>query len=345
MSSRPVAVSLHARNPTAKVAAHRNGGSRAMNSSVTTKLVTAAAAFLICAGVTTRGGDAARAAEPPSPGAEVMVVKAVTFCFSDTIGVTGFLVPREEAIVNLDAEGYRISEMMVKEGATVTAGQDMVKLARLTAESAPNPQALPGARPMPATMVLKSPAAGLVTRSTAMIGAVASMLQREPLFRIMINGEIELEADVPSIHVHKLRADGRQTARVELENGTELTGRVRMVPGEVDRMTQLAKVRLSVDRSPALRVGMFARATIDASRSCGVAVPRAAVTYRTEGTSVQLIRNNVVETKKIVTGLTSDTDIEVRTGVLEGDVLVASAGTSLHDGDKVKPVLAKRPDE
>jgi multidrug efflux pump subunit AcrA (membrane-fusion protein) len=317
-----------------------------MNSPVSTRFVTAAAAFLICACVTTRGGDAARAAEPPSPGAEVMVVKAVTFCFSDTIGVTGFLVPREEAIVNLDAEGYRISEMMVKEGATVTAGQDMVKLARLSAEAAPNPQLPPGARPpMPATMVLKSPAAGLVTRSTAMIGAVASMMQREPLFRIMINGEIELEADVPSIHVHKLRADGRQTARVELENGTELTGRVRLVPGEVDRMTQLAKVRLSVNRSPALRVGMFARATIDASRSCGVAVPRAAVTYRTEGTSVQLIRNNVVETKKIMTGLTSDTDIEVRAGVVEGDVLVASAGTSLHDGDKVKPVFLKRPDE
>jgi RND family efflux transporter MFP subunit len=195
-------------------------------------------------------------------------------------------------------------------------------------------------------MVLKSPAAGLVTRSTAMIGAVASIAMRaEPLFRIMINNEIELEVDVPSIHVPKLRADGRQSARVELENGTEVSGRVRLVPGEVDRMTQLARVRLSIDRSPSLRVGMFARAAIDASRSCGVAVPRAAVTYRTEGTSVQLIRNGVVETRQIRTGLKSDTDIEVRDGVREGDILVASAGTSLHDGDAVKPVYVRRPDE
>jgi multidrug efflux pump subunit AcrA (membrane-fusion protein) len=318
---------------------------------VPTKIVTAFAALLIGAAILTSRGDAVRAAEPPSPGAEVTVVKAVTFCFSDTIGVTGFLVPREEAIVNLDAEGYRISETLVKEGATVTAGQDLVKLARLSAETAPNPQLPPGAqaqaqaRALPATMVIKSPAAGLVTRSTAMIGAVASMMQREPLFRIMINSEIELEVEVPSIHVHKLRADGRQTARVEVENGTEVSGRVRLVPGEVDRMTQLAKVRLSIDRNPSLRVGMFARATIDASRSCGVAVPRSAVTYRTDGTSVQVIRNNVVETKRIVTGLTSDTDIEVRNGVAEGDVLVASAGTSLHDGDKVKPVYRKGPDE
>jgi multidrug efflux pump subunit AcrA (membrane-fusion protein) len=316
-----------------------------MNSPVPTKIIAAAIAFLIGAGVGAPRGDIARAAEPQSAGADVVAVKAVTYCFSDMIGVTGYLVPREEAIVNLDADGYRISETLVKEGATVTTGQDLVRLARLSAEGQ-NPQAPPGARPLPATMVLKSPAAGLVTRSTAMIGAVASIAMRaEPLFRIMINNEIELEVDVPSIHVPKLRADGRQNARVELENGTEVSGRVRLVPGEVDRMTQLARVRLSIDRSPSLRVGMFARAAIDASRSCGVAVPRAAVTYRTEGTSVQLIRNGVVETRQISTGLKSDTDIEVRSGVREGDVLVASAGTSLHDGDAVKPVYVKRPDE
>jgi len=60
---------------------------------------------------------------------------------------------------------------------------------------------------------------------------------------------------------------------------------------------------------------------------------------------VQVIRNGVVETRRIRTGLRSDTDIEIRDGVTEGDVLVASAGTSLHDGDAVKPVYVKRPDE
>jgi multidrug efflux pump subunit AcrA (membrane-fusion protein) len=311
-----------------------------MNSPVS-KLVVSATAWLIGLGMPP--DDAAWAAEPPAPGAEVMAVKAVTYCFSDTIGVTGFLVPREEAIVNLDADGYRISETLVKEGATVTSGQELVRLTRLSAEGQ-NVPAPPGARPGPATMVLKAPAAGLVTRSTATVGAVAS-LRAEPLYRIMINAEIELEVEVPSIQLPKLRADGRQTARVEVENGTEVAGRVRLVPGEVDRMTQLGRVRLSIDPNPSLRIGMFARAAIDASRSCGVAVPRSAVTYRTEGTSVQVIRNGVVETRRIRTGLRSDTDIEIRDGVTEGDVLVASAGTSLHDGDAVKPVYLKRPDE
>jgi multidrug efflux pump subunit AcrA (membrane-fusion protein) len=308
-----------------------------MNSPVTLKIMVVVAAGLIGVGVDALRADAAPPGGAQPQGAEVMAVQAVTYCFADTIGVTGFLVPHEEAIVNLD-DGYRISETLVKEGATVTNNQDLVRLTRLETPT------VPGMRPGPATMVLKAPAAGLITRSTAVVGAVASP-RAEPLFRIMINGEIELEVDVPSIHVTKLKADGRQTARVEVENGTELTGRVRLVPGEINPMTQLGRVRLSIDRNPSLRVGMFARAAIDASRSCGVAVPRSAVTYRTEGTSVQLIRDGVVKSQPIVTGLTSDTDIEIKNGVTEGDIIVASAGTSLHDGDAVKPVYIKRPAE
>src|SRR5271155_1602600 len=190
-----------------------------MRTSAPTRIVLAATAFLGGTFVCFARGDAAWAAEPASSGAEVMAVKAVTYCFSDTIVATGLLVPREEAIVNLDADGYRISEILVKEGATVTEKQDLVRLARLGGEGQAAP---PGARPGPATMVIHAPAAGLVTRSTAMIGAVAS-LRAEPLYRIMVNNEIELEADVPSLHVGKLRADGRQTARVELENGTEVS--------------------------------------------------------------------------------------------------------------------------
>ncbi len=281
-----------------------------------------------------------RAADAPRPsgpaGADVMAVQAVTYCFADTIAVTGYLVPRQEAVANID-DGYRVAEVMAKVGATVAANADLARLTKLEGPGGPQ-----GLRPGPASIVLKAPAAGVITQSTAMIGAVANPMMPQPLFRIMVDGEIELEVDVPSIHVPKLRADGRQTARVEVENGTELSGRVRLVPGEVDRMTQLAKVRLSIDKNPSLRVGMFARAAIDASRSCGVSVPRSAVTYRTEGASVQVIVRDVVKTQHVVTGLTSDTDIEIKSGVSEGDTLVASAGTSLHDGDAVKPVFLKR---
>jgi RND family efflux transporter MFP subunit len=161
-------------------------------------------------------------------------------------------------------------------------------------------------------------------------------MQAEPLFRIAVDDEIELEADVPSIHIPMLAAG--QTGRVEIENSRELSGRVRLVPGSVDLRTQLGRARISIERDPRLRVGMFARATIEANRSRGISVPRSAVLYRTEGPSVQVVRGDVIETRLVHVGYHSDTDTEIRDGLREGDLVVANAGSSLRDGDKVKPV-------
>jgi RND family efflux transporter MFP subunit len=190
----------------------------------------------------------------------------------------------------------------------------------------------------PTNLNLKAPAAGRITRATAVIGATANP-RADPLFRIAIDGEIELEAEVPSIHVPKL-ASG-QTARIEIEDGRELSGSVRLVPAEINPMSQLGRVRISVERDPSLRLGSFARATIDASRSCGVSVPKAAVLYKTEGTSVQVVRGKAVETRRVRVGFHSDLNVEIRDGVNEGDLIVANAGTSLRDGDQVQAKQAE----
>ena len=266
-------------------------------------------------------------AEPSSqPVPQVAVVRATNGCFSSSIRVTGFLVPREEAVVTLDAPGMRVTEILASEGDRVTAGQTLVRLTR------DGPDTGGAAK----TATLKAPAAGVITRSTAVVGATASPLTPEPLFRIAVDNEIELEAEVPSIHVPALTSG--QTARVEIGAPRELSGRVRLAPARIDQRTQLGRARIALERDPLIRLGIFARATIDAQRSCGISVPRSAVRYRTEGTSVQVVRNDAIETRLVQVGLHSDTDTEIRDGLREGDMVVANAGGSLRDGDKVKPI-------
>jgi HlyD family secretion protein len=273
------------------------------------------------------------AEKPAAADVEVTVIRATQAWFAAEIRVTGFLVAREEAIVSLDIPGYKVSEILVGEGDRVTSGQTLVRLARQAAEG-PDPSA----DRRPTTMNLKAPVAGVVTRSTAVVGATASAMQIEPLFRIAVDNEIELEAEVPSVHVPILAAG--QTARVELENSRELSGRVRLAPGAVDMKTQLGRARVSLERDSRLRLGMFARATIEADRSRGISVPRSAVLYRTEGPRVQIVRGNIIETRPVQVGYHSDTDSEIREGLREGDMVVVNAGSSLRDGDKVKPVEA-----
>ena len=49
---------------------------------------------------------------------------------------------------------------------------------------------------------------------------------------------------------------------------------------------------------------------------------------------------NVIETRRVQVGLHSDTDTEIRSGLQEGDLVVANAGSSLRNGDRVTPIVA-----
>jgi hypothetical protein len=69
-------------------------------------------------------------------------------------------------------------------------------------------------------------------------------------------------------------------------------------------------------------------------------VPTSALLYRTGGTRVQVVRDATIKTVSVQVGLHSDTDTEIVEGLREGDVVVANAGASLREGDKVTPVFA-----
>ncbi|MFB9263914.1 efflux RND transporter periplasmic adaptor subunit [Bradyrhizobium erythrophlei] len=263
--------------------------------------------------------------EKETPGqALVVVTKSTNACFSDMVRVTGFIVPRREAQVGVDQEGSRVTDVFVREGDTVTENQE---LARLT----PPPQQAAQANARPIS--LRAPAAGLVTEVRTAVGAPASP-QAGPMFRISINNEIELEAEVPSFQLLKLNPGA--TVRISRDDAPDMVGKVRQISPQIDRTTQLGRVRISLNNNPTLKVGMFARANIDAKRSCGVAVPRTAIDRLT----LQVVKGNTVETRRVRVGLTSDTSTEILEGLDVGEIVVADAGTSLHDGDQIKTTFA-----
>lgn len=265
--------------------------------------------------------------ETPST-ALVIVTKSTNACFSDLVRVTGFFVPRREAVVLADQEGSRVTDLLVTEGTIVADNQE---LARLTA-----PPQIPGQpqRPGPqGPLSLKAPAPGLITEVRTVVGAPASP-QAGPMFRIAVNNEIELDAQVPAVHMSKLSSGA--TVRISRDDAPDLIGRVRLVAPEIDRATQLGRVRISVTNNPSLKVGVFARASIDAKRSCGVAVPKTAIDHLT----VQVVKGNIVETRKVRVGLSSDSATEILEGLEVGEIVVADAGSSLHDGDQIKTMFA-----
>src|SRR6202140_1287150 len=164
------------------------------------------------------------AKETPSQ-ALVIVTKSSNACFSDLVRVTGFVVPRREAVVGVDQEGSKVADLLVREGEMVTDNQE---LARLTPPPQQPGAPAGGARAAPTS--LRAPAAGLVTEVKTIVGAPASP-QAGPMFRISVNNEIELDAEVPAVQMMKLNPGA--TVRISRDDATDLIGRVRLVSPQI----------------------------------------------------------------------------------------------------------------
>jgi HlyD family secretion protein len=273
---------------------------------------------------------AAEAAATIAPsGLRITVAQANRRCFTETLETAGRFVAREEILVRPEIEGLRISQVLVETGDRVTEGQVLARLSRGEGHSGP----------LPSAATIKAPAAGVISYRAAQVH-VAATVRGEPLFRLIVGGEVELQAEVPARRLSKL-APG-QSASVEISGGGEISGHVRSVSSAVDQRTQMGSARIFLGEQ-GLPIGAFAKAVVVVGESCGSSVPLSAVIYDTDGAIVQVVRDNRIETRRVQVGLLSNGSVEIRDGLTDGELVVARSGAFLREGDPVRPVVAKEP--
>lgn len=185
---------------------------------------------------------------------------------------------------------------------------------------------------------VRTPVAGIVSRRTARLGAVVAMTG-EPLFRLIADGAVELEADVPEILLTRLRPGQPAQIRAAGEDATR-PGTVRLVAPEVNRGTRLGRVRVQLADSAGLTIGAFARGQVEVARRDGVLVPLSAVLFAPDGPRVQAVVGDAVQTRRVTLGLRADGRAEIASGLAEGESVIAVSGTFVRDGDRVTPVAA-----
>jgi HlyD family secretion protein len=280
---------------------------------------TVAAALLCLASLPARAADDPDEVVPK--GAAVTVLKAAKSCFSNIVEVSGILIARDETAVRPERAGLKVAEVLAEAGETVTAGQT---LARLTL-------------PEGGVTLLAAPVAGTISASTAVVGAIASG-KGEALFSIIARNEFDLVGLVPVRDISKLAVN--QTARIKIIGAGEVDGKVRRVATTIEPNSQLGQVIVQVTAPRRLLVNSSARALIKTGQSCGVSVPLTAILYGSAGTVVQVVRRARVETRRVEVGLMSAGQVEIRDGLVEGDIVVARAGALLREGDPVRPVTA-----
>src|SRR4029079_2662364 len=139
-------------------------------------------------GLAASGAFAADEAEAPPKGAAVTVLKAAKSCFGNIVEVSGIVIAREETQVRPERFGLKVAEIRADAGDTVTAGQTLARLAL----------------PEGGSVQVQAPIAGVISATTAAVGAMASG-KGEALFSIIARGEFDLVGLVPTRDIAKLQ--------------------------------------------------------------------------------------------------------------------------------------------
>jgi len=179
---------------------------------------------------------------------------------------------------------------------------------------------------------VRAPVSGLIIRRSVTRGQIVQA--GSELFRIVRDGRLELDAQVPETDLPLVRAG--MPAAIVADRGGESVGTVRIVTSEVDPQSRLGIARVTLRNGTGLRPGMFARARIDVGDAPALTVPSDAVVFREGRAGVYVIdANTTVRFTPVQTGDRSGDLIAVSSGLAAGQRVVVQGAGFLGEGDAV----------
>ena len=245
----------------------------------------------------------------------------------------------ESALAVATAELQR-TESLVKGGAL--AARDLEQ-ARNAVSNAEAQLAAARARQTSVTQqiedtTIKAPFSGVISSRKANLGDVVS--PGTELVTIIDPSSMRLEAAVRSDQIQDVTRGA--TARFTIRGVTgEFTGTVDRISPSADPITRQVSLFVTVpNRSGKLIAGLFAEGRIETTTRSGVVIPLSAVDETGPSPTVTRIRGGKAERVVVTLGpRTADTEqVEVASGIAEGDVLVVGSSKAITPGTNVKVI-------
>ncbi|WP_421730887.1 efflux RND transporter periplasmic adaptor subunit [Brevundimonas sp.] len=178
---------------------------------------------------------------------------------------------------------------------------------------------------------LRAPVSGLIISRSVTKGQIVAA--GTEMFRMVRDGRLELDAQVPETELALIRAG--QPATVSSDQVGQTTGSVRIVTPEVDPQSRLGIARVALSGAGGFRPGMFARAQIDVGSQPTITVPTPAVLYRENRAGVFVMGADSRARFQPVTVLSRTGDLTSVSGLEAGTRVVVEGAGFLGDGDKV----------
>lgn len=149
---------------------------------------------------------------------------------------------------------------------------------------------------------------------------------------------VKVEFSIPEKYAGLLKVSTSISARVG-ESGQPAIGTVFAVESKIDRATRTIRARASIpnpDRS--LIPGSFARIEITLQQlPDAVVIPSQAIVPQLDGDRVYLVREGKAAFVPVVTGIRTEREIQIVSGVAANDSLIVTGLLQLTDGRAVSP--------
>jgi len=188
-----------------------------------------------------------------------------------------------------------------------------------------------------AQAAIRAPVSGLIISRSVTRGQIVQ--PGSELFRIVRDGRLELDAQIPETEIRLVRAG--QPVQISSDEAGAGSGTVRIVTPEVDPQTRLGVARISLGAGSGLRPGMFARARINVGALPAIVVPPAAIVYREGREGVYVLQTDSrVHFQVIRTGERTDQQVQVLEGLSAGQQVVTDGAGFLGEGDHVRVTRA-----
>lgn len=183
---------------------------------------------------------------------------------------------------------------------------------------------------------VRAPVSGLVISRSVTRGQIIGA--GTELFRIVRDGRLELDAQVPETELALVRSG--QSAVISSDQVGETTGTVRIVTPEVNAESRLGVARIAL-AGGGFRPGMFARARIQVGDQPAITVPTASVLYRENRAGVFVMGTDGRARFRPVTVLSRTTNRTAVTGIEAGVRVVVEGAGFLGEGDRVTVAPAR----
>ena len=189
------------------------------------------------------------------------------------------------------------------------------------------------------TKTIIAPFAGVIGKR----GISGSSLGSENTIILTLDDSKKILCDlkIPEVYAAFLKKDLKLKATFSAYKDKTYEGKIESVASRVDAQTRSILARAKIDNENSeILPGSLLEIEIFYNEKNALSVPDTSVMY--EGSKkfiYKVIENNMIKKIKIETGIRNKGNLEVLSGINEGDQIIAEGLTKVRPGMKVKPIL------